>query len=135
MEVTEYYALYYHNSHVVNINQGGRPMKLRQIISELALTQYSVDEKKLDTEVHTAYCGDLLSDVMAHVPEDSAWFTVLAHLNIVAVAQLRDVACVIIVNGAEPDKQTVDKAREQGVAILGSKENSAQLCMKLSGKL
>jgi len=110
-------------------------VKLRQIVSELALTQYSVDEGKLDTEVHTAYCGDLLSDVMAHAPEDSVWFTVLAHLNIVAVAQLRDVSCVIIVNGSEPDRQTVDKAREQGVALFGSKENSAQLCMKLSGKL
>jgi hypothetical protein len=110
-------------------------MKLRQIVSELALTQYSADEQKLDTEVQTAYCGDLLSDVMAHVPEDSVWFTVLAHLNIVAVAQLRDVACVVIVNGGEPDRQTIDKAREQGVSIFGSKENSAQLCMKLSGKL
>ncbi|MFA6293338.1 MAG: hypothetical protein WC637_16250 [Victivallales bacterium] len=110
-------------------------MKLRQIVGDLALTEYYVDEKKLDTEVHAAYCGDLLSDVMAHVPEGSAWFTVLAHLNIVAVAQLRDVSCVIIVNGSEPDRQTVDKAREQGVSLFGSKENSAQLCMKLSGKL
>jgi hypothetical protein len=110
-------------------------MKLRQIVSELALTEYSVNEERLETEVKTAYCGDLLSDVMSHVPEDSVWFTVLAHLNIVAVAQLRDVACVIIVNGSEPDKQTIDKAREQGVALFGSKENSAQLCMKLSGKL
>lgn len=110
-------------------------MKLRQIVSELALKEYCVDEKRLDTEVHTAYCGDLLSDVMAHVPEDSVWFTVLAHLNIVAVAQLRDVACIVIVNGTEPDKQTIDKAREQDVAIFGSRENSAQLCMKLSGKL
>ena len=110
-------------------------MKLRQIARELALTEYSADEKKLDTEVQTAYCGDLLSDVMAHAPDDSVWFTVLAHLNIVAVAQLRDVAGVIIVNGAEPDRQTIEKAREQGVAIFGSKENSAQLCIKLAGKL
>ena len=110
-------------------------MKLKQIASELALTEYSADGKKLDTEVRTAYCGDLLSDVMSHVLEDSVWFTVLAHLNIVAVAQLRDVAGVIIVNGAEPDRQTIEKAREQGVAIFGSKENSAQLCIKLAGKL
>lgn len=110
-------------------------MKLRDLVSELTLTQYSVDEEKLDTEVRNAYCGDLLSDVMSHVSEDSVWFTVLAHLNIVAVAQLRDIACVVIVNGAEPDRQTIDKAREQCVAIFGSKENSAQLCMKLSGKL
>ena len=135
MEETEYCALYYCNCHVKTSIKEGNLMKLRQIISELALTQYSVDEKKLDTEVHTAYCGDLLSDVMAHAPEDSVWFTVLAHLNIVAVAQLRDIACVIIVNGGEPDKQTIDKAREQGIAIFGSKENSAQLCMKLSDKL
>jgi hypothetical protein len=110
-------------------------MKLRQIVGELTLAEYTVDEKKLDTEVHSAYCGDLLSDVMANAPENSVWFTVLAHLNIVAVAHLRDVACVVIVNGAEPDRQTTEKAREQGVAIFGSKDTSARLCMKLSGKL
>ncbi|MFZ2658506.1 MAG: hypothetical protein WAX69_26475 [Victivallales bacterium] len=110
-------------------------MKLRQIVDELSLKIYCADEKNLGADVLTAYCGDLLSDVMAHVPHGAVWFTVLAHLNIIAVAQLRDVACIVIVNGSEPDKQTLSKAIEQNIAVLGSSENSAQLCMKLTGKL
>ncbi|HBC86248.1 MAG TPA: serine kinase [Lentisphaeria bacterium] len=110
-------------------------MKLRQFAEELSLKTYCADEKHLEAEVTTAYSGDLLSDVMAHVPHGAAWFTVLAHLNIVAVAQLRDVACIVIVNGSEPDKQTIDKAISQKVALFGSPENSAPLCMKIGGKL
>lgn len=110
-------------------------MKLRQIVDELSLKTYCADEEHLGTEVLTAYCGDLLSDVMAHVPQGAVWFTVLAHLNIIAVAQLRDVACIVIVNGSEPDNQTLSKALEHKVAVFGSSENSAQLCMKIAGKL
>ncbi len=110
-------------------------MKLKQLAEELSLKTYCANEKNLDSDVLTAYCGDLLSDVMAHVPHSAAWFTVLGHLNIVAVAQLRDVACIVIVNGSEPDKNTLDKAMDQNIAVFGSPENSAQLCMKLAGKL
>ncbi|HCE42649.1 MAG TPA: hypothetical protein DET40_03785 [Lentisphaeria bacterium] len=110
-------------------------MKLRQLVDELSLKTYCADENNLDAEVPTAYCGDLLSDVMAHVPQGAVWFTVLAHLNIIAVAQLRDVACIVIVNGSEPDKQTLGKAADHRIAVFGSTENSAQLCMKIAGKL
>ncbi len=110
-------------------------MKLRDFAETLSLKTYCAEDKHLDAEVQGAYCGDLLSDVMAHVPHGAAWFTVLAHMNIIAVARLRDVACIVIVNGSEPDKVTIDKAREQGVALFGSTENSALLCMKISGRL
>lgn len=110
-------------------------MKLKQLVDELSLRTCCVDENHLNADVLTAYCGDLLSDVMAHVPQGAVWFTVLGHLNIVAVAQLRDVAAIVIVNGTEPDKQTIEKAVQQGIAVFSSKDNSAQLCMKIAGKL
>lgn len=83
----------------------------------------------------SAYCGDLLSDVLAHCQPDSVWFTVQGHINTIAVADLRDVACVVLVNGVSPDPQTISKAEAQGINLCGSERGSAELCMALAGKL
>lgn len=85
--------------------------------------------------VKGVYCGDLLSDVLASAQPDSVWFTVQAHTNIIAVAALRDLACVVVVNGIAPDPQTVAKARSQGVTLCGSQASAADLCLQLAGKL
>jgi hypothetical protein len=85
--------------------------------------------------VTAAYCGDLLSDVMAHCQAGSVWFTVQAHVNTIAVAELRDVACIVLVNGVSPDPQTTARAKAQGVNLCGSERTSAELCMLLAGKL
>ncbi len=109
-------------------------MKLDNIIKELGLTPVVV-ENDFCTEVTTVYCGDLLSDVMAHVQPDALWFTIQGHVNIIAIAQLRDIAGIVLVNGANAEEQTIAKAKEQGVNLCTSNETSAALCMKLAGKL
>lgn len=88
-----------------------------------------------ERQVTTAYCGDLLSDVMAHCQAGAVWFTVQAHVNTIAVADLRDMACIVLVNGVSPDPQTTARAEAQGVNLCGSELSSAALCMRLSGKL
>ena len=109
-------------------------MKLDALIEELGLVPIQVP-KDANVDITSAYCGDLLSDVLAHCEPDSVWFTVQGHVNVIAVADLRDAACVVLVNGVSPDPQTVAKARTQGVALCGSEEGSAALCMRLAGKL
>ena len=69
-------------------------------------------------EVHGGYASDLLSDVMAHAQDGDAWVTIQKHVNIVAVAQLKNLAVVVIVNGREPDAETRARALEHGVAIV-----------------
>jgi hypothetical protein len=108
-------------------------MKLSSLIQELQLSPIWVQDDT-DTEVTSAYCGDLLSDVLGHAKPDAVWFTIQGHVNVIAVAQLRDIACVVLVNGVAPDPQTVAKAKSQGVNLCGTEESSAALCMKLAGK-
>jgi len=69
-------------------------------------------------EVRGGYASDLLSDVMAHAQDGDAWVTLQKHLNIVAVAQLKNLAAVVVVNGREPDAETRARALEHGVAIV-----------------
>lgn len=42
------------------------------------------------------------------------------HQNIVAVATLKDAAAVLIVNGASPDEETLEKGKEEDVPLLGT---------------
>lgn len=108
-------------------------MKLNEVIKLLDL--HWAHEADAECDVEGIYCGDLLSDVLAHLQPGAIWCTVMGHVNIVAVADLRDAAAVIIVNGGIPDPQTLAKARSQGVNICTSPATAAELIMQLAGKL
>ena len=74
----------------------------------------------LTREISSGYTCDLLSWVMAHGKEGMAWITVQTHMNVIAVATLHDMACVIIPEGIKVEDDVVRKADEEGVAVLTS---------------
>lgn len=92
-------------------------MHLETIVKALDL-KIRCGENKLNTEVLGAYTGDLLSDVMGSSKEGDVWITRQVHQNIVAVAALKDHAGIILVQGSEPAKDTLDKAMKQGVPVF-----------------
>ena len=88
-------------------------------IQELAaLIGGTLQTKTVDTsrEVTCGYCCDLLSWVMAKGRE--AWATVQAHMNAVAVAVLADMSCVIAAEGVQFAADVIEKAEEEGVALI-----------------
>jgi putative N-acetylmannosamine-6-phosphate epimerase len=64
------------------------------------------------------YASDLLSDVMAHAQDGDAWITMQRHVNTVAVAQLKNLAAIVVVNGRQPEPDMAARAAEHGVAIV-----------------
>ncbi len=72
----------------------------------------------LDRPVSGGYVSDLLSCVMAGAVQGNAWVTLQAHLNVVAVASLLELACVIITEGATPDEAMIKKADEEHIPLL-----------------
>lgn len=87
---------------------------------------------RADREIDGAYIGDLLSWVMGRAPADSAWITIMSNVNVVAVASLADVACVIFAEGVEPDAQAVEKAKQEEINLISSKLAAYELSVKLS---
>ena len=69
-------------------------------------------------EVRGGYCSDLLSDVMANAQDGDAWITMQRHVNTVAVAQLKNLAAIVIVNGRVPEADMAARAAEHGVAVV-----------------
>ena len=61
-------------------------------------------------ELSGVYCCDLLSVAMARATPDSAWVTVIGNANAVAVANLTDVACIILAEGYSFDDAAVAAA-------------------------
>lgn len=82
--------------------------------------------------VDGAYVGDLLSWVMGRAPADSAWVTIMSNINVVAVASLADVACVIFAEDVDPDADAVQKAQKEGVNLLKVSCSSYDICAKLA---
>jgi hypothetical protein len=79
------------------------------------------------------YVTDLLSDVIAHGRKDDVWVTLQVHPNIVAVAVLKELAAVVLVNGREPAPETLEQAERQGVVLLGSPLSAFELVGRLHG--
>ena len=69
-------------------------------------------------EVRGGYASDLLSDVMANAQEGDAWVTMQRHVNTVAVAQLKNLAAIVIVNGRQPESDMAARAAEHDVAVV-----------------
>ena len=74
----------------------------------------------LEKEIQGGYASDLLSDVMGNSHEGDIWITMQKHVNIVAVAQLNNLAAIVLVNGREPEPDTAVRADEIGVPIIST---------------
>lgn len=101
-------------------------MKVRDFAANLGL-RLLTGESGLDKEVSGMYICDLLSWVMSHADKQNAWVTVHTHLNIVAVALLTEVSCIIVPENIQVEEATISKAVEEGVPILGTDMNSYEL--------
>lgn len=73
-----------------------------------------------DRELTGVYICDLLSWVMAHGNKGDAWITVQTHSNIIAVAALLELSCIIVPEEVEVEEDTLQKAEDEGVAVYQS---------------
>ncbi len=79
-------------------------------------------------DITCGYCCDLLSLVMGRGREGMAWVTVQTHLNVIAVASLGEMACVILPEGIVMEPPILDKAREEGITVLSSPKTAFAIC-------
>jgi len=77
----------------------------------------------------------LLSDVLAHAKEDDLWVTLQGHPNIIAVASMKDLSGIVLVNGRTPEDETLRKANEEEIPIMTTEMQTFNLAGKLYGLL
>jgi len=98
-----------------------KTMKIEKIIKELSCDVLADGGEQ---EVADGYTSDLLSDVMGNCPEGSLWITIQRHMNVIAVAQLKRIVCILLTNGVTPDTMVLEKAKEEGITILSTTDNA-----------
>lgn len=80
-------------------------------------------------------CGgvcDVLSWMLAHGQKDMAWITVQTHLNVIAVAALKDMAVVILPESLVMDETVLEKAGEEGILVLSTPLTAYEACAKMA---
>lgn len=103
---------------------------IKDIIDKYNLKAVTCSELA-DREIKGGYASDLLSDVMANSKAGDIWVTLQKHPNIVAVAKLKELSGIIIVNNRMPDDETLDKAKKENIIILTSDLPAFELIGKL----
>lgn len=105
-------------------------MSLTEIVERLGL--HVLTSKGVgDAKVTGGYTCDLLSDVMANCKTGNLWITMQTHRNVLAVAKLKDLTGIVFVNGRRPGEETIRKADEEHITILGTDESA----FSISGQL
>jgi len=101
-----------------------------KIIETLELTLLTGPET-LQRQVRGAYCGDLLSDVLAHASPGNLWISIHRHRNVVAVAALANLSGIVITGGRTPDPDTLEAAEQEGIPLFTTPLNNFQAAGKL----
>ncbi len=101
-------------------------MKVDKLADELGL-KLLVGKSGLANEVTGCYICDLLSYVMGRASKGDAWITVQTNINVIAVAVLTEVGCVIVPEDIEVDEKTLAKAELEGIAVLSSSRSAYEL--------
>ena len=105
-------------------------MTVTELQSALSLTPVSLPEG--DREVEGAYIGDLLSWVMGRAQSGNAWLTIMSNLNIVAVATLSDVSCIILCEGVTLDESVKNTAEAKDVNVLATDKTAYETAKRLA---
>lgn len=108
-------------------------MQIKEFIEKTGFELLNSDAD-LTREIKGVFVGDLLSWVMGKSEADMVWITVQSHLNIVAVAALKEMSCLIVAQDAEIPEETLLKASEEKLALCKtslSAYEAAKVCAQL----
>ncbi|HHW18840.1 MAG TPA: serine kinase [Firmicutes bacterium] len=105
-------------------------MFVRDMVSNLNLEVKAMTKEGSLRKVEGGYVGDVLSHVMANAQPGYAWITVQTHENIVAVASLLDVACIIVCQRELP-AQTQERAKKEAVTLLWTESGAFEIAGRL----
>ena len=108
-------------------------MTVNEIIKKTGFSPISLSD--LNREIEGVYIGDLLSWVMGRAKENDAWITIMSNVNVLAVASLLDMSCVILAENVEPDEEFLTLAKEKNINVLKTDKSTYGACTVLYEEL
>lgn len=89
------------------------------------------DSATIENTFTDVYAGDLLSNVMANAKENNLFVTIMANINTVGVASLKDLPIIVLGEGKHANDIMVAKANEEKIAIIETPKNVVEVIRKI----
>ena len=106
-------------------------MKVKDILNSNELLLIS-DESGLNNNVKGMFASDLLSHVMGNASESNVLVTVLNNINVLGVASLLDLSCVIFSHNVKVNEEIINKANELNIPLLKTKLHTVDTVLVLN---
>lgn len=106
-------------------------MTIREMVEKAGFT-YVTGSEFADREVGGIYACDLLSWVIGRAGENHALVTVMTNVNVIAVAVMADLSCVILSEGVRLDENALAKAKDNDMIVLSSDKTTFGVCAALA---
>jgi predicted transcriptional regulator len=103
-------------------------MTLKELAEKLELkcvTEFT------DKEISGVYISDMVSDVIANAKPGNLLVTVQIHNNVIAAANLVDVAAILLTQGKVPDDNVTKMANKAEIPIFATGMNRWQVATRL----
>src|SRR4030066_2249306 len=102
-------------------------MKTSELVQQLGLKTFN---EQSDKEIRGVYISDMVSDIIG-IKEGNLLVTLQTHKNLIAAANLVDVAAVVFSRGKTPTDDVVALSNKAGIGLLGFDGDTWTLAKKL----
>jgi serine kinase of HPr protein (carbohydrate metabolism regulator) len=102
-------------------------MKTSELVQRLGLKTFN---EQGDKEIRGVYISDMVSDIIG-IKEGNLLVTLQTHKNLIAAANLVDVAAVVYARGKTPPEDVIALANRAKIRLLGYGEDTWTLAKSL----
>ena len=102
-------------------------MKIREI-KDMLDAEVLCCEELLDTEVYSACCSDMMSDVLAYVKDQGVLLTGLINPQVIRTASMMDMVCIVFVRSKAPSEEMLALARDAGIVVMSTDKTLYTAC-------
>jgi len=105
-------------------------MTIETILSNPQFTLVT-SKNRIEQKINGLYACDLLSFVMGRAQKGDLLLTILTHPNVLAVAVLLELPCVVLTSGVNPKEEMIKKAEEEEIALIVTGLDTARAVREL----
>jgi predicted transcriptional regulator len=103
-------------------------MTTKDVAERLELTGLT---KLFDKPVTGVYISDMVSDVIAHAKAGNVLVTLQVHSNVIAAANLVDLAAIVLTKGRAPAPEAAALAEKAEISLFTTPMDSWQVATRL----
>jgi|GEM_PF-700998 len=106
-------------------------MNTKEIGNHEGFTQINAVQNN-ERSINKLFASDLLSNVMGQTNEHDCLLTMLNNINVIGVASLNDLSCVIFTQGVQVKQELIDKATELDIPLFSTSYSTVEAIVALT---